>query len=103
MNKEYLRIEEFDDQIIIHSMGEWTLYNEPKIHKILQKISPDRSIIWDFSKVENFDTSGVLLFMAYYEKFKEKCDVKLIGYSTYERGVFAIVWEKLPSQPTVSS
>jgi len=91
MNQPYVRIEELADQIIIHSMGEWTLYNEPKIHKILQKISPDRSIIWDFSKVENFDTSGVLLFMAYYEKFKEKCDVKLIGYSTEQERMYRLL------------
>ena len=91
MKKEYLRIEEFTDHIIIHCMGEWTLYNESEIDKILQKILLDRSISWDFSEVENFDTSGVLLFMAYYEKFKEKCDVTLIGYSTEQERMYHLL------------
>jgi len=91
MNKDYLRVEELTDQIIIHSIGEWTLYNEPEIDKILQGISPDRSIIWDFSEVENFDTSGVLLFMAYYEKFKEKCEVTLVGYSTEQERMYQLL------------
>lgn len=91
MNQPYVRIEELADQIIIHSRGEWTLYNEPEISKLLQNISPDKRIIWDFSKVENFDTSGVLLFMAYYEKFKEKCEVKLIGYSTEQERMYHLL------------
>ncbi len=91
MNQPYVRVEEFDDHIIIHSMGEWTLYHEPEIDKMLQNISLDRKIIWDFSEVENFDTSGVLLFMVYYGKFKARCEVKVIGYSTEQERMYHLL------------
>lgn len=91
MNQPYVRIEESADQIIIHSLGEWTLYHEPEIDKILQSISPDRSIVWDFSKVESFDTSGVLLFIAFYEKFKAQSEVKVVGYSREQERMYHLL------------
>jgi len=72
-------------------MGEWTLYNEPDIHKILQKISPDKPITWDFSEMENFDTSGILLFMIYYEKFKACCKVRVVGYSKEQERMYHLL------------
>ncbi len=91
MNTPYLRIEEHLDQINIYSMGEWTLYNEPDIHKILQKISPDKPITWDFSEMENFDTSGILLFMIYYEKFKACCEVRVVGFSKEQERMYHLL------------
>ena len=91
MNGPYVRIEELPDHIIIHSMGEWTLYHEPEIDKMLQKISADKNIVWDFSEVENFDTSGVLLFMAFYEKFKDQCEVKVTSYSTEQERMYHLL------------
>ncbi|HFS82539.1 MAG TPA: anti-sigma factor antagonist, partial [Epsilonproteobacteria bacterium] len=81
MNQPFLHIENLEDHLVIHSRGAWTLYNEPTIHKMLQKISPQKRIVWDFSGVEAFDSSGVLLFMAYYEMFKSQGEVVLTGYS----------------------
>jgi len=91
MNQDYLRIEEFSDRIIIHSLGEWTLYNEPKIHKTLQDIPTNKPIVWDFSGLESFDTSGVLLFMAYYDTFKSQCEVRVVGYSQEQERMYRLL------------
>ncbi len=91
MNTAYLRIEEHSNQINIYSTGEWTLYHEPDIHKILQKISPNKPITWDFSEMENFDTSGILLFMIYYEKFKACCEVRVVGFSKEQERMYHLL------------
>ncbi len=91
MNASYLRIEERPDKIIIHSMGEWTLHHEPDIHKQLQKISPNKPIVWDFSEMVDFDTSGILLFMTYHEKFRACCKVSVLGYSEEQERMYRLL------------
>ncbi len=91
MNQPFLHIENLEDHLVIHSRGAWTLYNEPTIHKMLQKISPQKRIVWDFSGVEAFDSSGVLLFMAYYEMFKSQGEVVLTGYSEEQERMYRLL------------
>ena len=91
MKREYLQIEEHNGQTVIRSVGEWTLYNEPDIHRMLQQISPGREIVWDFSGVEAFDSSGVLLFMIYYEKFKSHHKVEVVGYSQEQERLYRLL------------
>jgi len=91
MNHTYLHLEKHTEQIVIRAVGEWTLYNEPRIEKALSAIQPGQKIVWDFSGIETFDSAGVLLFMRYYEKFKTQCEVKITGYSEEQERMYRLL------------
>ena len=91
MKREYLRTEKLSGRTVIHSMGEWTLYNEPAIQKALQEIAPEEEILWDFSGIEAFDSAGVLLFIKYYEKFSAKHKVSVTGYSQEQERMYRLL------------
>lgn len=91
MNEAYLRVEKYSDHIKIISLGEWTLYHESKIEKMLQQITPDKKIIWDFSGIKDFDSSGVLLFIAFYEKFKARSEVEVVGYTGEQKRMYELL------------
>lgn len=94
MKEEYLTLKEYPDHIIIYSTGEWTLYHEPKIEQKLQSISTNKKrVVWDFSGVGAFDSSGVLLFMAFYEKFKSQSQVEVVGYSKEQKRMYQLLLE----------
>ena len=99
MNHTCLRVEKYSDHIKIISLGEWTLYHEPQIEKRLQQISPDdQKIIWDFSGIEDFDSSGVLLFIDFYEKFKTKNEVEVTGYSEEQKRMYVLLMKNRVSE-----
>jgi phospholipid/cholesterol/gamma-HCH transport system permease protein len=94
MNSSYLKLNEYKDHIIISSMGEWTLYNISTIERTLQKIydkSIPKEIIWDFSKVDEFDSSGVLLMISFYKKFQKDHTVELVGYTEAQERMYRLL------------
>jgi len=91
MKREYLRIEKLPGKTVIHSLGEWTVYTEPDIHKALQRIVPDEEILWDFSEITAFDSAGVLLFMTYYEQFSARHQVVVTGYSEAQERLYRLL------------
>jgi phospholipid/cholesterol/gamma-HCH transport system permease protein len=58
------------------------------IEQVLQKIPLDKPIVWDVSRVETFDSSGVLLFRTYYGKFKQHVPVEVTGYTPKQKEMF---------------
>jgi len=84
-----------EDQHQIVSEGEWTLATVPQIEKELSRIPQNRELVWDLSGVEEFDSAGVLLFIEYYEKFREQGNVKVIGYSKAQKEMYDLLKEHM--------
>ena len=91
MKKEYLRIEKRQGQTVIYPLGEWTIYNEPQIYNELKRIEAKGNIVWDFSGLKAFDSSGVLLFMSYYEQQKANNNVSLRGYTEEQERMYRLL------------
>ncbi|BAF72312.1 ABC transporter permease [Sulfurovum sp. NBC37-1] len=104
MNREYVTCREDPQQIRIVSKGEWTLATVPEIEKELKGIPMGKSVLWDLSGVEAFDSAGVLLFMEYYDKLKQKNAVELVGYSESQKEMYDLLRkhmiEKVPERKT---
>jgi len=103
MNVTYLKIEQHQDFLKINSIGDWTLYTEPTIEKIIREIKPQTNIVWDFSKVTSFDSAGVLLFIKYLKKFQQNFEVKVTGYTEDQERFYKLIKahitdEEIPSR-----
>ena len=81
MSKQFLSYEVYQQHLKLISTGEWTLQSVRQIEKYLDEISYDKKIIWDVSRVEQFDSAGILLFIEYFERFKKETEVEVIGYT----------------------
>jgi len=94
MNSSYLKLNEHQDHITISSSGEWTLYNISTIDRVLKSIYDHigkKKIIWDFSNVEEFDSSGVLLMITFYHKLKRDHTIELIGYTKEQERMYRLL------------
>ena len=104
MNREYVTYREDQQQIRIASVGEWTLATVPEIEKELKGIPRGKSVLWDLSGVEAFDSAGVLLFIEYYDKLKQNVSVEVVGYSESQKEMYGLLREhmieKVPERKT---
>jgi len=95
MNAEFITYEKHQQHIKLVSQGEWTLKSLPKIRKqlntLFNTLSSDKNIIWDFSKIDDFDSSGILLLMEYYELFSQKNKVELVGYTESQKDMYDLL------------
>lgn len=91
MNRAYLQIKKYSDHTYLIATGDWTLYNLHEIEMILDTVECQPKIVWDFSQLHSFDSSGVLLFISKYEKWKSECEVKLTGYSTDQERMYNLL------------
>jgi len=93
MKREYIYYNK--DQHRIIAEGEWTLATVHRIEKELARIPYGKELVWDLSGIEDFDSAGVLLFIEYYEKLKKKGSVEVIGYTTAQREMYALLKEHM--------
>jgi len=91
MNNEFIVYENQQQHIKLVSKGKWSLQSLPKIRKELKKIPYDKKIIWDMSKIEDFDSAGILLFMEFYELFSTKNSVEVSGYTKNQKDMYALL------------
>ncbi len=91
MNQTYLHIKQHGDTTTIISLSDWTLHHEPEIRKELDSIDIRDNIIWDFSEVGSFDSVGVLLFITFYQQFKSKSKIKIIGYTEEQERLYRLI------------
>jgi len=89
--KKYLSISENRHQTVLEAAGEWTLASVEQIEKVLQHISPRKKIVWDLSKIDAFDSAGVLLFIEYFEYFSKHTDVEVRGYSQSQKEMYDLL------------
>ncbi|RRS31389.1 MAG: ABC transporter permease [Epsilonproteobacteria bacterium (ex Lamellibrachia satsuma)] len=90
---ESIAYEDQKQYIELVSRGEWTLETVPQIEKVLQRLSFDKKIIWDVSEVKSFDSAGILLFIEYYESFKQSTTVEVIGYTKDQKEMYDLLKE----------
>lgn len=94
MESQYLLYHENRQQITLTSQGEWRLYNISEIEKIVQKICNNKSnkkIVWDFSQLKSFDSSGVLLFISCYQRLQQNAQVELQGYTDEQERMYRLL------------
>jgi phospholipid/cholesterol/gamma-HCH transport system permease protein len=89
--KEFIAYEDRQQYIKLISGGEWTLKTVPQIEKALHQFSFDEKIIWDVSGVKSFDSAGILLFIEYYEYFKQTTTVEVIGYTSDQKEMYELL------------
>ena len=95
MKKQFLTYELNQDYLKLISQGEWTLASIRQIEKILRQVPCDKKIIWDVSGVEDFDSAGVLLFIEYYERFKNEVSLEVVGYSDKQKEMHALLSDNI--------
>jgi len=93
MNREFIDYIITNDTVKVVSKGKWTLQYVSKIEKLLEKIPTDKQIIWDMSKIEDFDTAGILLYIKYFDKFKKNVSVTTVGYSEKQQKMYKLLRE----------
>ncbi len=91
MKQTYVYFEEVGDSTIVHAKGDWTLYNEPQINGELASFHPSKKIVWDLSKIDTFDSAGVLLFMRFDEQFRAKFEVDVIHYTSEQMRMYNLL------------
>jgi phospholipid/cholesterol/gamma-HCH transport system permease protein len=70
------------ESLIVTCSGMWTLPYVPTLSKKINTTFKDKKIIFDVSKVEDFDTLGILLLIETIKKLEsQKCSVKKTGES----------------------
>jgi len=93
MKKQFLTYEVNQDYLKLISQGEWTLASIRQIEKKLRQVPCDKKIIWDVSSVEDFDSAGVLLFIEYYERFKQEVSLEVVGYTAKQKEMHTLLSE----------
>jgi phospholipid/cholesterol/gamma-HCH transport system permease protein len=91
MNHEQIVVRTTHDTTYLNACGAWTLQEEPRLQKALNRISTEQKIVWDLSGIETFDTAGVLLFIDYFERFKEGPGVEVIGYTPEQERMYRLL------------
>ncbi|SFZ98264.1 Putative ABC transport system permease protein [hydrothermal vent metagenome] len=91
MDNEYIKYKKNQHQIVLYSTGEWTLKSLSKVRKELAKVPYDKEIVWDLSSVEDFDSAGVLLFIEFYELFKDNTKVSIVGYTSNQNEMYKLL------------
>lgn len=91
MNPTCIKIEYYSNHTTIYASGDWTIHNVPKIDRVLKGFSCHRRLVWDFSAVSSFDSSGILLFMGYHDKFLSHCRVEVVGYTKAQERMFRLL------------
>ncbi|SFV53064.1 Putative ABC transport system permease protein [hydrothermal vent metagenome] len=91
MDSTYIKIEYYSHHTTIYASGDWTIHNISDIDKALRGFSCHQSLVLDFSAVSSFDSSGILLFMSYFDKFKSHCKVEVVGYSEDQERMYHLL------------
>ncbi len=105
MKRSFLSYEADQNHLRVKVCGAWTLQYVHQIEKELRHLPRDKPMTWDFSCIEDFDSSGVLLFIEYYERFKALVPLKVVGYTANQYEMYQLLrkhQESLTTPPKVS-
>lgn len=108
MKKQFLNYELYDNYIKLNASNHWTLSSVMEIEKelkvvVLDKKIKDKKLIWDLSNISEFDSSGVLLFIDYLDKFKTHNIVEIIGYSSKQEEMYNLLKNTSYQIPKIKS
>jgi len=91
MKQEFIVWEQDQDQTKLRACGKWDLESVPEIEAALHQVPLDRPVVWDLSGVKEFDSSGVLLFIEFYNMFKAHTSVTLTGYTQSQKEMYDLL------------
>jgi len=91
MNTTYIKIEYYSHHTTIYASGDWTIRNVSDIDRLLKSFSCYHRLVWDFSAVSSFDSSGILLFINYYKRFRSDCEVEVVGYTQDQERMYHLL------------
>lgn len=91
MNTQFLTYEINQDYLKLSAKGEWILSNVRQIEQKLRQVPCNKKIIWNLLDVEDFDSSGVLLFVEYLQHFKKEVEVEVVGYSKNQKEMYKLL------------
>ncbi len=100
MNKQFLKYEADQYHLKLLCLGKWTLANVRQIEKELEKVPYDAKIICDLSEVEDFDSAGVLLFIEYFNRFKKKTTLEIVGYTKNQKEMYDLLNKNIHAYET---
>lgn len=83
--------------VIYTCSGSWTLPNVVNISKLLDATYADKKIVFDVSKMVDFDTHGILLLIKTIKKLElQKCTVQKIGASENFTSLYKVCETNFP-------
>jgi len=91
MNFRYITIKTNQQQTKIYAKGSWTIKHIDKIDKEIKKLNIAKDVVIDVSLVDEFDSSGVLLFINWYQDISTKSNIKVIGYSDKQKEMYELL------------
>ena len=62
----------------------------------------DKKIIWDVSRVSEFDSAGILLFIKYFNYFSTKTKVEITGYTPKQKEMYDLLKKEHESKEIIS-
>ncbi len=89
--KQFLTYEADQHHLKLTSTGEWTLNSVLQIEDELSKVPCDKKIVWDVSKVSEFDSAGVLLFIEYFKRFQKETEIEVVGYTDNQKDMYNLL------------
>jgi phospholipid/cholesterol/gamma-HCH transport system permease protein len=51
----------------------------------------EKKILWDMSHISLFDSAGVLLFIEYYQQFRQEVQVEVFGYTSAQKDLYILL------------
>ncbi|MCW8821632.1 MAG: ABC transporter permease [Sulfurovum sp.] len=63
------------------------------IEQSLRNIPYEKKILWDLSGISSFDSSGVLLFIEYFERLSKETEVEVVGYTENQKEMYELLKE----------
>lgn len=83
--------------ITYHCSGAWTISEVSKLSKQINAQYSDKNIVFDLSKLEEFDTHGILLLIENIKKLeKQKCTVSITGQNDKFLALYEVCKNNFP-------
>jgi len=86
-----------DNTITYKCIGSWTLEQITKLTKQIDTTCKDKKVVFDFSKLTEFDTHGILFIIEAIQKLKnQKCQVDRVGESEKFISLYEVCLSNFP-------
>jgi len=71
--------------------GSWTIHHIENINKEINKLVLLNNAVLDVSGIDDFDSSGILLFMDWYHSSLDGKNIKIVGYSDKQKEMYELL------------
>jgi len=94
MDSGFIRVRKDRDRYVVTCRGEWTLYTADRIEKAIRSLPEEKLNLCtvDFSPVEKFDSTGILLLQELEESLRSRgCDPRLEGLTPKQEKILDLL------------